>query len=101
LGPATRVRKSNASLGACAITGPFAFFALFAVETLLTATAADGQSAAGSSSGMGGKARKIEPQKSQITQMGLCRAGLRRRPGQVLRDSVALNSPGGNAEKYK
>jgi hypothetical protein len=28
------VRKSDASLGACAGTGPFAFFALFAVENL-------------------------------------------------------------------
>jgi hypothetical protein len=32
--PATRVRKSNASPGACAVAGPFAFFALFAVENL-------------------------------------------------------------------
>jgi hypothetical protein len=34
LGQATRVRKSNALLGACAATGRFAFFALFAVENL-------------------------------------------------------------------
>jgi hypothetical protein len=34
LGPATRVRKSNASLGACAVIGPFAFFALFADDNL-------------------------------------------------------------------
>jgi hypothetical protein len=32
--PATRVRKSNASPGACAVAGPLAFFALFAVENL-------------------------------------------------------------------
>jgi hypothetical protein len=34
LGRATCVRKSNASLGARAVTGRFAFFALFAVENL-------------------------------------------------------------------
>jgi hypothetical protein len=34
LGPATLVRKSNASLGSCAVTGPFAFFAFFAAENL-------------------------------------------------------------------
>jgi hypothetical protein len=34
LGPATRAGKSNASLGASAVTGRFAFFALFAVESL-------------------------------------------------------------------
>jgi hypothetical protein len=33
-GPTTRVRKSDASLGACAVIGRFAFFALFAVENL-------------------------------------------------------------------
>jgi len=32
--PATRVRKSNASPGACVVAGPLALFALFAVENL-------------------------------------------------------------------
>jgi hypothetical protein len=47
------------------------------LKTLLTAAAADGQSAPGASSDTGGEARKIEPQK---TQMGLCRAGVPSEP---------------------
>jgi hypothetical protein len=40
------------------------------LKTLLTAAAADEQSAPAASSEMGGEARKIEPQKTQTTQNG-------------------------------
>jgi hypothetical protein len=71
LSAATGVRKSNASIGAWAVIGRFAFFALFAVENPWTAAAADGQSASGLSPDTGGGAGKIEPQITQRTQMGL------------------------------
>ena len=66
------------------------------LKTLLTAEAADEQSARESSPDTGDEARKLEPQKTQRTQMGLGRAGPPSEPSAApspLCDSGALNGP--------
>ena len=87
-GPAPCARKPSGSFGDCPVTSPFAFFALFADEILADCRGGPRAVGPGSSSDTVCEARKMEPQITQITQMGSRRTGLPSEPSASPRPAL-------------